>query len=79
MHVGTPALIVILTLQSATVTLSKSSTKASIMIPSTTVTLGTSATAASQAIPCTAFVEVGVAGVAVMFGVVSIIVVLLKQ
>ena len=32
MHVGTPALIVILTLQSATVTLSKSSTKASIMI-----------------------------------------------
>lgn len=47
MHVGMPALIVILTLQSATVTLSKSSTKASIMIPSTTVTLGTSLTAAS--------------------------------
>lgn len=47
MFVSTPTSIVTLTLQSATITLSKASTKASIMIRSTTVTLGTSLTAAS--------------------------------
>lgn len=47
MYVGTPTSIATLTLQSVTVTLSKASTKASIMIRSTTVTLGTSLTAAS--------------------------------
>lgn len=47
MYEGTPTSIATLTLQSATVTLSKASTKASIMIQSTTVTLGTSLTAVS--------------------------------
>lgn len=47
MYEGTPTSIATVTLQSATVTLSKASTKASIMIRSRTVILGTSLTAAS--------------------------------
>ena len=82
MYVGMPTLIATLTLQSATVTLSKEGTKAG-------AALGTLLTAAFWATPCTVvtptfgvvrvFVEVNVASVDVLFGVVSIIEVLLKQ
>lgn len=80
MYVGRLTLSATLTLQSAIVTLSKARTNVAIVIGSTTVTMDTLLTAVTPTFGVVrVFVEVGVASLAVMSGIVSIIEVLLKQ